>query len=178
MKKIGVLLKENIEQIIEKEIKDRNSTFIINYSNVSASDFNNLRLELRKVGASVFIAKNTSSKRALKKTKLDEMLDFVEGPTAFIWGGNEAVPVSKVISKFAKGKEGVKVRGGLLDKEVIDDDRINTLASLPSKEILQAMALRAIQSPITGLLGVLNGSLRQVVYVIKQLSEKKGGEQK
>ena len=177
MKKIGLIFKENIEQLIDKELKDNNS-FILTYSNVSASEFNNLRLELRKVGAKLFIARNTSAKRALKKIKLDNMLEFVEGPTAFVWGGDEAVSVSKVLSKFAKEKEGVKVKAGLLDKEMIDENRFKTLASLPSKEILQAMALRAIQSPISGLVNVLSASLRQLVNVIKQLGEKKGGEQK
>jgi len=177
MKKIGLIFKENLEQLINEELKDNNS-FVINYSNVSASEFNSLRLELRKVGARIFIARNTSAKRALKKTKLEQMLDFIEGPTAFVWGGDEAASVSKILSKLAKEKEGVKVRGGLLDKEIIDEDRVKTLASLPSKEVLQAMALRAIQSPITGLVNVLSGSLRQLVYVVKQLSEKKGGEQK
>ncbi|MFH1655588.1 MAG: 50S ribosomal protein L10 [Candidatus Omnitrophota bacterium] len=177
MKKIGSIFRENLEQLIDKEIKDNNS-FVINYSNVSASEFNNLRLELRKVGARLFITKNTSAKRALSKRKLEHMLDCVQGPTAFVWGGDEAVTVSKVLAKFAKEKEGVKVRGGLLDQEFMDEDRIKTMAGLPSKEILQAMVLRAIQSPITGLVNVLSGSFRQLVYVIKQLSEKKGGEPK
>jgi large subunit ribosomal protein L10 len=175
MKKIGLIFRENLEQLIDKEIKDNNNSFVINYSNVSASEFNNLRLELKKVGARLFIAKNTSAKRALKKEKLEKMLDFIDGPTAFVWGADDAVSVSRVLSKFAKEKEGIKLRGGLLNQEIISEDRFKTLASLPSKEILQAMALRAIQSPVTGLLNVLSGGLRQLVYVIKQLSEKKGG---
>jgi large subunit ribosomal protein L10 len=173
MKKIGVLLRESIERLIEKEIEGNNTIFILNYSNVSASDFNNLRLELRKVGATLFVTRNTSAKRALKKRKLDRMLDFVEGPTAFVWGGDEAASVSRILSRFIKDKEAVRIRGGILDEEIVNEDRIKLLASLPSKEILQAMVLRAIQSPISGLLVVLDSSLRQLIWVIKQLSEKK-----
>lgn len=178
MKKIGVLLRENIENLIDKDLKANNNAFIINYSNISATGFNDLRLELKKVGAKIFIAKNTSAKRALKKRKLDKMVDLVKGPTAFVWAGDEVISVSKVLAKFQKEKEGLKIAGGLLEEEIVDENRVKSIASLPSKEVLQAMALRAIQSPITGLLNVLSGSLRQLVYVLNQLGEKKGGEQK
>ena len=177
MKKIGLVLRENFEQLIENKIKQSDNAFIMSYSNISASDFNTLRMELSKLGARIFIVKNSIAKRALKKRKLDNMVDFIDGPTALIWGIQEPATVSKFLFKFAKEREGMKLRGGFLEAEVIDGQKIKILSSLPSKDILQAMVLRAIQSPITGLVGVLSGSLRQLVYVIKQLSEKKEGGQ-
>lgn len=177
MKKIGLVLKENIEQSIEKEIKESSNSFLMSYSNISASDFDALRMELSKLGARIFVVKNSIAKRALKKRKLDKMVDFINGPTALISGVNEPVTVSKALVKFAKDREGLKLRGGLLEDEIIDEAKIKILTNLPPKDILQSMVLRAIQSPITGLVGVLSGSLRQLVYVVKQLSERKEGGQ-
>ncbi|MBM3247970.1 MAG: 50S ribosomal protein L10 [Candidatus Omnitrophica bacterium] len=177
MKKIGLVLKENIEQSIESQIKNSNNAFLMSYSNISASDFDTLRMELSKLGARIFVVKNSIAKRELKKRKLDKMADFIQGSTALISSIDEPVMVSKTIYKFAKDREGIKLRGGFLGEELIDEQKIRILTNLPAKDILQSMVLRAIQSPITGLVGVLSGSLRQLVYVVKQLSERKEGGQ-
>ena len=77
--------------------------------------------------------------------------------------------------KFAKGNEGVNVEGGLLDGVFLSQTEVKRLADLPSREDLLAQLLQTILSPMTRLAGVMNAKSRDLLSILKQLSEKKGG---
>ena len=62
------------------------------------------------------------------------------------------------MSEFAKTNTALEVKGGVLDGKVIDADGVKALADLPSREQLVAQVLRGMQSPISGLAGVLQGT--------------------
>jgi large subunit ribosomal protein L10 len=56
---------------------------------------------------------------------------------------------------------------------LIASDDVIALANIPSREVLLAMVLGGIQSPISALLNVLQATIRDLVYVLKNLAEKK-----
>ena len=76
-----------------------------------------------------------------------------------------------------KDFETVIVQGGLLQGKLIEQADIKKLSELPSRDVLLSMLLSAIQSPLTRLAGALNAKTRDLVSVLKQLSEKKGGNE-
>ena len=83
--------------------------------------------------------------------------------------------VSKALFKFAEGCDGVQIRGGVLDGAVLTQTDIKRLADLPAKEVLQAQLLGTMIAPLTRLAGSLNAKTRDLLSILKQLSEKKGG---
>jgi len=50
------------------------------------------------------------------------------------------------------------------------------LANLPSKEVLLGKVLGSMQSPMYGFAGALQGLLRNFVYALDAVREKKAGE--
>ncbi|HOO12400.1 MAG TPA: 50S ribosomal protein L10, partial [Bacillota bacterium] len=50
---------------------------------------------------------------------------------------------------------------------------IKSLASLPSKEVLVAQVLGGLNAPITGFVNVLQGNIRNLVYALNAIAEKK-----
>ena len=94
---------------------------------------------------------------------------------AFVWSQADAVEVAKALVKFAKECENIKIRGGLLDGKILEKDQIIQLSELPSRQVLLTMLLSTIQSPLTRLAGALSGKTQELLSILKQLSEKKGG---
>ena len=65
------------------------------------------------------------------------------------------------------------MKAGVLTGKVIDVDGVKALADLPSREQLLAQVLRGMQGPISGLVNVLHGTLRNLVYVLEAVRKQK-----
>jgi len=176
MKRIGALYRESIAKHIKEGIEKQNSVFLVSYSRISSMQMDTLRKTLKKIGARLYVSNNNIAKRTLKNLKFDNLAEKINGQTAFIWGEADSVEVSKALTKFAKELEGLKLNGGLLGGKVLEAGDIKRLSDLPSREVLLAMLLGSIQSPLHGLLNIFTGKTRELLYLLKQLSEQRGGK--
>jgi len=173
MKKIGLVVKEISENRIKSKIKESGAFFIIKYSGLSSPDVSSLRQGLKGSDASLFVAKNSVARRALKSAGLETLITRVEGPSGFIFVKDEPVGTSKLLWDFAKAHENLKLEGGYLKDRVLEKKDIETLAKLPSKEALRAKVVVTLNAPISGFVIVLNQTLKKFVYCLDQIKQKK-----
>jgi large subunit ribosomal protein L10 len=173
MKKIGSIFRETLEEGIKKQLKESDSIFVIGYSKLASPDLTALRLSLKGANADLFVAKNTVARRALKSANLENLAKFIEGPCGLVFSKGEPVDVSKALYSFYKEHENLKLECGLLQDAIIDAKGIETLAKLPSKDVLRAQAVMALKSPITGLVYTLKQVLTNFVYCLDQVKSKK-----
>ena len=73
--------------------------------------------------------------------------------------------------------EALTVKAGLADGQVIDVAAVDALASLPSREELLAKLVGSMQAPISGLVNVLQGNIRNMVYVLDAVRAKKAEQE-
>ena len=79
MKKIGLIFKDTSAKLIQNNIKESNSLFIIKYSGLSSPDLTSLRQNLKLANSRIFVVKNTVARRALKDSGLDLIIKAIEG---------------------------------------------------------------------------------------------------
>ena len=103
------------------------------------------------------------------------MIKSVEGPCGLVFTKEEPVVTSRVLYDFSRQHEQLKLEAGFLEDRVLDKKDIETLARLPSKEVLRYQAVVVLKSPITGLVFVLKQILTKFVYCLDQIKNKKGG---
>jgi large subunit ribosomal protein L10 len=175
MKRVGQVYRDTLVNRIKDSVDKKNNTFLLSYTKLSGPQLNDLRKTLKKVGADVCVSKNAIAQIALKNLKHDRLADRVNGQTAFVWSDADSVEISKILIKFAKDIENIKLQGGLLEGKILEKDDVKKLSELPSKQVLLAMLLGTLQSPLTRLAGALNAKNRELLSILKQLSEKKGG---
>lgn len=173
MKRLGILFKESSESRIKKSLKESGGFFVVKYSGLSGPDLNTLRQSLKGAKAELFVIRNNIARRALKDLKNEDLLKLIDGPSGFVFAKDEPAGISKILYNFSKGHENLKLEGGFLNNRLINREDIEILAKLPSREVLIAQALMAMKSPITGLVLVLKGNLRKLVYCIEQIKNKK-----
>lgn len=174
MKKLGLLFRETLEDNIKKRLKESDSIFIIKYSQLSSPDLTTLRQALRNTNATLFVAKNSIARRALKDAKLEDMIKCVEGPCGFVFAKGEPVDATRALYNFYREHEQLKLACGLLQDKFLNTEDIETLARLPSKEVLRAQVVMTLKSPISGLVYVLKQTLTKFVYCLDQIKSKKG----
>lgn len=121
---------------------------IVDYKGTSVADDTKLRKELREAGVNYFVVKNTLLSRAIEGTDLEGIKDVLEGTTAIALSNEDYTAAARILCKFAEAHENFVVKSGFLDGKVVDVATIESLAKLPSKEVLLATVLSAFQAPI------------------------------
>ena len=175
MKKIGQLFRENLVDQVKSGVDKNKNIFIFSYSNVSSFQLGELRKKLKLAGADVYVSKNAIAQIALKNLKQDILAERIKGQTAFVWSSADSAQISKILVGFAKECEHVKLQGGLLEGKILEQNDIKRLSDLPSREVLLAQLLGTIQAPVTRLMYCLNAKSQDLLSILKQYSEKKGG---
>ncbi len=164
--------KELAKQFIENLINSK-TTVIVDFKGMTVADINALRRELREHGIDMKVLKKTVAQVALDDQKIDLNVREMEGQLAFVYGGEDEVSAPKIINKFAKDNENLKILAGILEKKPLTQSETVALAKLPSKEELLAKVVGSLKSPVSGLVNTLSGNLRNLVYVLQAIKDKK-----
>ncbi len=164
-----------VEELAEK-IGSSPAMFLADYRGLTVAEASELRNEMRRAGAVFQVVKNSLMERAADQASVPDLKQFLEGPTAVAFCPDEGVAAAKVLTKFAKELKPLQIKGGILDGEAVDLERIEFLASLPSLEELQAKLVGMLQSPLRGLAGVCAGPMRGLVTVLGRVREQKEAE--
>jgi len=176
MKRVGQIFRETLVDRIKSDANANSSLFLLSYSQVSGNKIGEFRKKLKTLGASVYVSKNAIAQIALKDLEYADLAKKVTGQTAIVCGDADASEVAKALIDFEKECESVNIQGGALEGRMLDVLDVKKLSELPSREVLLSMLLSTIQAPLTRLAGALNAKSRDVLSILKQLSEKKGGE--
>ncbi len=140
------------KQAIVAELSDKlaNSVagVIVNYSGTSVADDTVLRRELREAGIDYSVVKNTLLKRAIAGTELEGMNDVLEGTTAIAISKDDHVAAARILKKFADAHDNFQIKAGYLDGKAIDVAMVESLAKLPTRDVLLATVLGAFQAPM------------------------------
>jgi len=174
MFKFGRATREYIAKELTDLFKKNSAAVIVNFQNVAVNKMQGLRKPLNAHAAKFRIVKNSMARIAAKNAKMDFLVSMFEG-TCGIGFCDQAdlVDISKAFVNFSKENEGFNISGGYFIDEFIPCDRIKELAMLPSKQALLTRAVRDIQSPISGFVGVLNDLVSGLVRVVEQIGKKR-----
>ncbi|MBP5639548.1 MAG: 50S ribosomal protein L10 [Victivallales bacterium] len=165
--------KIQIGGVIESLLKDR-PAILISYQGLTANVSNEFRGKLAAINAECHVVKNTLVKKAAAKLGLKDLENAaLDHDTALISGNCDAVALAKALRDFAKGKEQIKVKYGILDGVLLSPADVDALADLPSREVLLAQLLGLLQAPGSQLVRVLNAKIASVVYVLDAIRKKK-----
>ncbi len=86
--------------------------------------------------------------------------------------GDPAVP-AKIIKKFSKSNEKLKLKAGALGNRLLNPDQILALADLPPQEELLGKLLGTLNAVPTGLVTVLSGVPRAFVGVLAAIQRQR-----
>lgn len=166
-------LKEKKVEELKNDLQMANVAVLTDFRGLTVAKMNKLRRMLAEGGVKYKVVKNTLTLLAAREVGLDELEPYLKGPVAIAFGYDDPVHPVKILDKFAKEHEELKIKGGILEKRVLGDKEIRRLSELPSKEVLLAKTLGCFKAPLTGFLSVLQGNLRNFVYVLNAIKEQK-----
>ncbi len=147
---------------------------MVDFNKLSVGKAMELRRTLKAINAEYKVAKKTLINRVLKAGDFeDAKIDDFKTQVGVIFGYDDPVPVANSIWKFSKVNEALKILGGFLGMNWQGKDRIIALAKLPSREILLGQVVRMIAAPLSGIVTVLSGNMRNLVNVLDNIKNKR-----
>ena len=143
--------KQAVVAELAEQLKNSPAGVVVNYQGITVEADTKMRKALREAGVEYKVLKNSLTGRACDEVGLGEMKQYLSGMTAIAIGTNDPVAPAKVLKEYAEKIESFQILAGYLDGAVVDANTVNTLADIPSKEVLIAKLLGSIKSPLYGL---------------------------
>ncbi|HEX14043.1 MAG: 50S ribosomal protein L10 [Desulfurella sp.] len=175
-KRREVLKKEKKIEIVEtirKNLENAQAVFLVDYSGVDVKTLESVREQVKELGDSFNVIKNTLVAKATQDTKWSNILGLLEGPNAFAVSYNDPVALAKVLLKAEKNIEKLQLKSAVMYGSVFNHDQIEAISKLPSREILLSMLLGVLNAPARGLVSALAGILRKPLYALNAIKEQK-----
>lgn len=164
--------KQELIDNLKASLSEAKAAVFVDYTGLTVAQLTELRNKLRQEGGQVKIAKKTLMDLALKAGGIAGVeVKKMPGQIAIIFGLSDEAATAKVSYKFFRSNDKLKILGGLLEKSFIDGQAVVSLAKLPAKTDLRAQVVGAIAAPLSGMIGVLQGNLRGLVYVLSQINK-------
>lgn len=167
--------KSQVVETLTREIGQATNAFLIEFKGITVPQVTELRKQVRESGSQYLVVKNTLALIALADSPMIELREKFTGETAVAYNSGDAVALAKALSKFAKDVPALNFKGAMLDGKIVPAEQIEAIATLPSREELVARLLFMLQSPIRGLVTVLQANIRNLAVVLDQVAKQKDG---
>jgi large subunit ribosomal protein L10 len=143
---------------------------------MTVKSITDLRSRLRETESEYKVYKNSLCRLVVKEKGAEELTDVFKNPTAIVFGFKDPASTSKVVVDFLKEQRDnqlPQVKAAYMDGVMFKPDQLEVLATLPTRDELLAMVLRAMNGPLQGFVNVLSGVPRSFVTVLDRIREEK-----
>lgn len=146
--------KKNYISEMETQFQNNEAVMVTHYQGLTMSQLDELRGQMREHGIKFTITKNRITKIALERTKCKELSNLFTGATAVAFS-NDAIISARILSKFAKTNESLKLLGGIMGNEVLDQAAVQNVANLPTLDEARANLVGILATPASKLVSIL-----------------------
>ena len=129
--------KQEVIDEIKKTVEDASTVVLFAYRGLTDEESKALRRSLRESGSDYKVYKNTLMARAFNDLKID-VNEHLQGSSALAYGSDAVAPI-KALAEFAKTHDALTLKVGIVEGEVSDKNKLEQLATIPSREGLLTM---------------------------------------
>ena len=144
---------------------------VTDYRGLKVADLQTFRGNLRPTGGEFHVAKNTLTKIAAGNAGMSGLDGLLEGPSGLVFAFADPVQTAKAVAEFVRTSRILSVKGGVMGERTVSAAEVEEIATLPTREELQAKLLGMMAAPLTRTLSLMSGPARSMVYVLNARAE-------
>jgi large subunit ribosomal protein L10 len=165
--------KEQVVAELHEKLKRASAAILTDFRGMTVAEMVDLRDALAAEQVEYQVVKNTLMRLASRDTASAVLEPLLKDTCAIAIGYSDPTVPAKVLKKFGKSNDKLKIKGGALGTRLLDLNQVSALAELPSREELLAKLLGTLNAVPTALVTVLSGVPRAFVCVLAAIQEKK-----
>jgi large subunit ribosomal protein L10 len=162
--------KNYINEMVSK-FEDNKAVLVTHYQGLTMSQLDELRSQMREHGIQFKITKNRITKLALEKTKCKDLSNLFTGATAVAFS-DDAIISARILSKFAKDNQNLKLLGGIMGEELLDQAGVQNVANLPTLDEARAKIVGILATPASKFVSILLARSEKMSNLSPENSEK------
>ena len=163
--------KKNYIEEMTSKFENSKAVMVTHYQGLTMTQLDELRAKMREHGIIFKITKNRITKLALEKTKCKELSNLFTGATAVAFS-NDAIISARILSKFAKDNENLKLLGGIMGEELLDKAAVQNVANLPTLDEARAKIVGILATPASKFVSILLARSEKMSNLTPENSEK------
>lgn len=161
--------KEELVELYSEHLQSASAVVFTDYRGSTVTQINGLRAQLKEADTRFVVVKNRLLRLALERNGVSaELNGLLEGPNAVAFVGED---IGRGVTALKEGIRGldetIEIKGGILDRNVLDAAAAEALSDLPTREEMLAKLLATILAPATQLVRVVHEPGASIARVIK-----------
>lgn len=155
---------------LKEKLSRAKSVVLADYHGLTHKQAEDLHKAVKKVGGEFVVVKNSLFSIASSSSHypLASPADLV-GPTAALLAYEDELAPLKELFRVIKSLTLPKIKFGFIFGERYSGSEVETIAGLPSKEVLLGQSVSRLNSPLFGLSYSLNYNLQKLAYILGQM---------
>jgi len=170
--------KKDIVASVTNSIRNEENFALVEFDKISHKEFEDMRRDLKKIGAKFQVIKNTLFEKAVNQLsqssdsfkKIREESFPLQNKSALLTFAEDWMNGLKKYQEFSKGNEHLLFKLGLIEKIPYNQEGLTKLSLLPSREELIAKFIGTIKNPMARTTRSLKSPLQKLVFVLSQRS--------
>ena len=156
---------------VADQIQEAEAVFAVDYRGISVPQAADLRTRLRDADASFRIVKNTLTERAAEQAGAEGLKELLQGPTAMTFVRGDAAAAAKALRDFRRSTQLLEFKGGWMNGAALSPGEIDSIAQLPSRDVLYGRLVGMVASPLTGLAGAMGGLIGGIARQLQAIAD-------
>ena len=163
--------KREVVASLQESLAGAGSIVVAHNTGLTVAAFTDLRVQVKKAGGKVKVAKNRLAKLALKEIDVADISGLFTGPTVIAYA-EDPVAAPKIAAAFAEKNQKFVILGGAMGTTALDADGVKALAELPSLDELRAKLAGLLVQPAAQIARLAKEPGASVARVISAYSDK------
>ena len=163
--------KKNYITEMTANFENSEAVLVTHYQGLTVKQLDKLRKQMREQGIQFKITKNKITKLALEKTKCKDLANLFTGPTAVALS-KDAISTAKILTKFSKENNNLKILGGIMGKEILDVAAVANVATLPTLDEARAKIIGILSAPAQKIASILLAPASKIAILALEKSKK------
>ncbi|MEK6747847.1 MAG: 50S ribosomal protein L10 [Pseudomonadota bacterium] len=143
------------------------------YRGMTVDQLTKMRVDARNSGVYLRVVRNTLARRAVAGTSFECMQEGLKGPLILAFSQQDPGSAARVISKFAKDNDKLKVKLVALGGKLLNASDLEAVAKLPTRNEALSLLLAVMKAPVQKLARTLNAVPTTLVRTVVAIKEQK-----
>ena len=143
------------------------------YRGMTVDQMTELRVNARKEGVYLRVAKNSLVKRAVEGTEFECMQDSLVGPLIMAFSQEDPGAAARLIKDFSKTNDKLIARVIAIGGEVLPIEQLEALSKLPTRDQAIAILMAVMKAPVEKFVRTLNEPHAKFVRTVAAVRDQK-----
>lgn len=145
---------------------------LVEYDRLTVAESEDLRKKFREAGCSFRVYKNSIVRYAVTGLRHEALVPLLKGVTGVAYNLDDPGAAARVAREYAKTNDKVRIKGGVMEGQMLDGEQTARLADLPGPREIKAQFLMLLQTPATQMVQVMSAAARDFVFVLNAKKQK------